>query len=237
MIQRLRINVADDQTIASLKSLNTSSATWFGFPALEVNAGKDIVLGYQATSPGIFPQSRYSVQLHGDSAFRSSRVMKNGFATVGDSWHHYMGMSLDSFDDTGIWIVNGYADKSKNWGYAIGKVLGKAVPDLDVLQAYVQKGTKSPYELRLLVDNLGDGAAPPTRTALTLTRRGSPDIPLKTFHTPAIPAGRRTKTFVVRLRLPAGTVGAGYTLRVDLDADKQVREYDEGNNTLFVLAP
>ena len=72
--------------------------------------------------------------MHSEDVFDSSRVMKSGEGAV-DGWHHYLGMSVDGFDGTGVWMINGYGDPSKQWGYAFAKVLGKPVADLDVLEA------------------------------------------------------------------------------------------------------
>jgi hypothetical protein len=128
-------------------------ALWFGFPSLEVTAFGDAVLSYDGTSPGLFPQARYSVWPAHEHDIRSSQVLKRGRATVNSSWHHYLGMSVDSFDDMGIWMINGYADASTSWGYAFGKVLGKGVADLAMLQSSVERtsgGDTPGYRLSLV---------------------------------------------------------------------------------------
>src|SRR5262249_51434685 len=160
-----------------LVTVGAKNATWFAFPAIEVNDRGDIVAAYQGTSARIFADARYSVLEHSDNQFRSSRVMKAGEGAAG-SWHHYLGMSVDSFDGTGVWMINGYGAPGGGWAYAFGKVLGNPVPDLDVLEAYVEPGSHGPesFRLHLIYDNLGDGNAAATSAKLILTRPGSPGI-------------------------------------------------------------
>ena len=88
----------------------------------------------------------------------------------------------------------------------------------------------------VLVDNLGDGAAPATSGRLTLTRRASPDIKVTTFPVPALGPGHQTKV-TVRFAVPAAAVGKGYSLEIDLDAKHHVNEYDESNNSTSIAAP
>ena len=238
-ITRLLLSYGSQAEISGAVTFGPTDATWFGFPAIEVNNQGDIVAAYQGTSPKIFPDARYSVWTPSDSGFESGRVMKSGEAAVGYGWHHYLGMSVDGFDGTGVWMINGYGDPSKNWGYAFGKVLGKPVADLDVLQASLSPGSSGPrsFKLDLLVDNLGDGNAPATTDALTLTRHGSPDIPIKTFQVKAIAHGvhhQRTVSFKAPSTLGGLT---GYTLEVKLDSKHQLQEYDEANNKASVPLP
>ncbi len=238
VILRLKLAVADDRTIGGgVDIFSPAGATWFAFPSVEVNSKHDVVVDYHGTSMKTFPDERYSIWLHGEDQIRSSRVLEGGHAVVSD-WHHYLGMSVDSFDNTGIWMINGYADKAKQWGYAFGKVLGKPIADLDILQAFVESAnsTKKPFKLALVVDNLGDGAAPATSGRLTLTRRASPDIKVTTFPVPALGPGHQTKV-TVRFAVPAAAVGKGYSLEIDLDAKHHVNEYDESNNSTSIAAP
>jgi subtilase family serine protease len=117
-------------------------------------------------------------------------------------------------------------------------VLGKPVADLDILQAFVDSATSTnkPYKLALVVDNLGDGAAPATSGRLTLTRRASPDIKVATFPVPALGPGHHAKV-TVRFAVPAAAAGKGYSLEIDLDAKQHVDEYDESNNSTSITAP
>jgi hypothetical protein len=173
-----------------------------------------------------------------ESTFASSRVLKSGEAAV-DGWHHYLGMSVDGFDGTGVWTINGYGGPSKHWGYAFGKVLGKPVADLDVLNASVAPGPGGPraFQLDLFVENLGDGDAPATTGALTLTRSGSPDIPIETFQLPGVAHGA-SKERTVSFTVPSTAGGlVGYSLEVALDSEDRLEEYDEADNKAFVPLP
>jgi hypothetical protein len=240
-IAALNVGVTADETIGGPGSFNVTNWLWFGFPSLEVNAGGDVVLAYDGTSPRLFPEARYSVWPGNEKDVRSSQALKRGRNTVNYGWHHYLGMSVDSFDDTGIWMVNGYADKSTNWGYAIGKVLGTRVADLTVLQSFVERtsgGDTPRYRLTLVVQNLGDGTASATSVRLFLARRGSPDLALKSVELPSLGPGHRTKHWILNVTTPGGAVSGGYvSLGIELDAKKQLKEYDEGNNTSYVTLP
>ena len=237
-ITKLTLSYGSQEEISGAVTFGTAGATWFGFPAIEVNDHGDVVAAYQGTSPKTFADARYSVWEHSEDLFRSSRVMKAGGATV-DSWHHYLGMSVDSFDGTGVWMINGYGDPSKTWGYAFGKVLGKPIPDLDVLQASVEPGPsgRRSFKLDLTYDNLGDGDAPAVSGKLRLTRAGSPNITIKTFDLAAIGHGAHSDR-IVHFKVPATPTPLGdYSLRIDLDSTHQLKEYDESNNRAAVALP
>jgi hypothetical protein len=239
VLSKLKLAVADDQTIGgSVGPFSPGGATWFGFPSAEVNKEHDIVVAYHGTSTTIFPDARYSVWEHGEKDVRSSRVLEHGQAAVSD-WHHYLGMSVDGFDRTAIWMITGYGDKSNAWGYAFGKVLGKRVADLEPLQAYVDKTTSTtkPFQLTLVLDNLGDGAAPVTTGRLTLTRRGSPNVRVTSFTVPALAPGALSTPVIVPFAVPAAANSPGYSLQVDLDTKHQLAEYDESNNSISIAAP
>jgi len=233
---KLKLSVADDETITGNGS--PPNGNWFAFPSVEVNSRHDIVLAYNSTSTKTVPDVRYSVFMHGEDQIRSSRLLQPGLAAV-DGRHDYLGMSVDPFDQHGVWMIDGYGDSSGGWAYAFGKVLGKKVPDLEPVQAYVTKtGTTSkPYQLTLVVNNLGDGAAPATTARMKLTKRAATTIPIKSFSLPKIPAGGLSAPMQVSFSEPAAAVGHGYTLEIALDSNHQVYEYDEGNNTIAIAAP
>jgi hypothetical protein len=240
-IELLTYSTEADRTIGDADT-EPDKAFSFGFPAVEVNHAGDAVLSYDGTSPQVFPQARYRVWLGDEDDIRSSQVLKRGAATVHSHWHHYLGMSVDSFDDMGIWMINGYADTSTNWGYAFGKVLGNGVADLAVLQSSIEQtsgGDTPGYRLSLVIQNLGDGAAPATSVRLFLARRGSPELDLKSVELASLGPGRRTKHWILNVTTPAGAVAGGYlSLGIELDAKNKLRqEYDKANNTSFVTLP
>ena len=139
--------------------------------------------------------------MHSDSVFGSSRVLKSGEGTV-DGWHHYLGMSVDGFDGTGVWMINGYGGPSEAVGLRVregarqtGSRPGSAqglprsrLPWAEIVQARpVRRQPRRRQRAR-------DDHAP------DLTRHGSPDIPIKTFQVKAIAHGaqhERTVNFQV----------------------------------------
>jgi hypothetical protein len=236
-IARLKLSYEDQYEISGAVTFGTTGATWFGFPAIEVNDKGEVVAEYQGTSPKIFPDARYSVLTDPKGIFASSRVMKTGEGPASD-WHHYLGMSVDGFDGTGVWMINGYGGTS-GWAYAFAKVLGKPAPDLDVLQASVAPGSAGPssFELDLFVDNLGDGNAPATSGTLTLTRYGSNPIAVRTFKVPAVAHGAN-KEETVEFTVPSTPKPVGeYSVEIRLDSGHQLTEYDETNNKASVRLP
>ena len=82
-----------------------------------------------------------------------------------------------------------------------------------------------------------NGNAPATSGALTLTRRGSANIPIKTFQVKAIAHGAHHER-TVSFKVPSTPGGlAGYTLEVKLDSKHQLQEYDEADNKASVPLP
>jgi hypothetical protein len=155
-------------------------------------------------------------------------------AIKGGGWHHYLGMSIDGFDDTAIWMINGYA-KGGGWAYAIGKVLGKTFADLEpkafLPQALPGGGGK--YSIKVVVANLGDRAATPTRArvALARSRAGGASILLGSLRIPKIaPGGHATVASTINVPKRARVAAYPY-LRLTLDSTRKLKEYGERNNT------
>lgn len=237
-ISRLKLGYGSQQEISGAFALGANGPTWFGFPSIEVNDSGDVVASYQGTSPKIFADASYSVMKRSESTFGSSRVMKSGEGPA-DGWHHYLGMSVDGFDGTGVWMINGYGGAPGGWSYAFAKVLGKPVPDLDVLKASVAPGSGGPrsFELDLYVDNLGDGDAPATSATLTLTRHGSKPVAVETLKVPAIAHGANDSRTVDFTAPPTPKDLGGYSLEIQLDSGQKLTEYDEANNRATVPLP
>jgi CARDB len=241
---QLEVQVTADRTFGGPVTVDVRKLFWSVYPALEVNGAGDVAFSYNSSSPFLFPQARYSIWRHNENDVRSSRVLANGQSTIGSSdddfkgsWHHYLGMSVDGFDGTSIWMINGFADASHGWNYAIGKVFGKRHPDLAVLQSFIEPTGTGDYRLSLIVQNLGDGAAPASSASLSLSRSGAGTIPLESIAVPKLEPGGRSAVLHATITTPAGASHTDVTAKLKLDARQQLQEYDESNNTTSVAFP
>ena len=233
------LEVAVDRTFGGSNILDPpGQKAWYGFPSLEVNENGDAALVYNRSAAWLYPESRYSVYFLKEKDIRASRVLKAGKSAVNSGrWHHYVGTSVDGFDDTGIWMINGYGRKGF-WAFAIGKVLGKTFADLEagaVLVNSPQGSGSQTYKISIKIGNLGDRAARPTRARLSLarTKTGSGGIPLKSIEVSKLGSGHwTTVTATVEVSARARAAGLRY-LRVSLDSTKKLKEYGEQNNTAY----
>jgi hypothetical protein len=242
-ITHVAATLVTDRTVSGENESQPAKSIWFSFPAVDVNARGDAVISYDGTSPTRFPQARYSVWLAHESDVRGSRVLKNGLSTLGSSshgwqagWHHYLAMSVDGFDGRGVWLINGYANASHGWSYAIGKVLGGRVADIAVVRAAVEpeggSGSRT-YRVTFDVANLGDGAAPARSARVALVHPESPDVRLGSVAVPRVRPGRRL-SFSLDVTAPplAGYEAIGITLPT-----VGRREYDSSNDNAYLALP
>ncbi len=239
------LDVAVDRTFGGRNILDPQGKkAWYGFPSVEVNKKGDAALVYHRSAAWLYPEARYSVYFLKEKDIRPSRVLRAGNSPIAaGKWHHYVGTSVDGFDNTGIWMINGYA-KNGRWAYAIGKVLGKTFADLEpgvVLKGLTGSAKSGKYRVSVGIANLGDGAAGKTRARLSLTRTNGPHaglgMPLGTIPVPKVGSGRRTMV-AATVQVPGRALGAGYRyLRVGLDSTKTLREYGEKNNVVYTPLP
>ena len=151
----------------------------YGMPAVEVNKDGNAALTYIRAGITIFPEARYSVLYGNEDDVRPSRALHAGDYTLGKpntsrgateavtGKFDISGISVDGFDDTGIWMIDPYSTKVKNkaqgqWQLAVGKVFGKRRSDLQIERIRRRlKGRKLTLGFR--TRNLGDGAAVSTK--------------------------------------------------------------------------
>jgi hypothetical protein len=222
---------------------------WQVFPALEVNKDDSAAFVFQRSGAGVSdPEARYSVYYKGEPQLRPSALLRGAKAANKDGWHHYVGMAVDPYNKTGIWMIDGATAKSGKWNFVVGKVLGKAQPNLGFEYAIAKiigggPGKRRRINLTLRLGNLGDGSARANKAAIYLTRRrgaGSSRARKKQILLKRIRIGRlrpgRAKTIKLTLRLPARRRGYRY-LRINLDAQKKLKEYGEGDNSAYVRLP
>jgi hypothetical protein len=229
-------------------------------PAVEVNKDGNAALTYIRAGTTIFPEARYSVLYGNEDDVRPSRALHAGDYTLGKQntirgateavtgKFDISGISVDGFDDTGIWMIDPYSTKVKNkaqgqWQLAVGKVFGKRRSDLQIERIRRRlKGRQLTLGFR--TRNLGDGGAGSTKLRVSLVRRVAGArvsrgraLRLRTIRLPRLGVGR-TRSVKLKLRLPSAGRRRGYRfLRVELDAGRRLREYSERNNTSHLRLP
>jgi PKD repeat protein len=219
---------------------------WYLFPVLEANKSGDAAFVYQRAGAGVSdPEVRYTVYYEAEAGPRPSGLLKLAKGPVG-GWHHYVGVSVDPWDGTGIWMIDGYGRKGGGWNYVVGKVLGSAQPNLAFEQAAAKavggaSGTGRVYRLTLVLRNEGDGAGRASKAAIYLARAKRAgaslagkkrQVLLERIRLPRLRSGR-ARTIRLRVRVPARRRAFRY-LAIKLDAGGRLREYDERNNTAYV---
>ena len=95
-----------------------ASGTVTFFPAIAVNINEDVIIGFSASAPTIFPGAYYAGRFVGDPAgfVNPSVVVRAGldsyvrtFGAGRNRWGDYTGASVDPTDDKSFWIFNEYA--------------------------------------------------------------------------------------------------------------------------------
>lgn len=113
--------------------------TYTFFPSLAVNETGDMVIGFSASAPTIYPGAYFAGRFLTDPAGKvgASRVLREGldyyirmFGGERNRWGDYSGISVDPSDETKFWVFNEYARTRGNlfsgedgrWGTAFGQV-------------------------------------------------------------------------------------------------------------------
>jgi hypothetical protein len=95
-----------------------ATGTFTFFPSIAVNSTEDVIIGFSASAPTIFPGAYYAGRFVGDPAgtVNSSVVVRAGldfyvrtFGAGRNRWGDYTGASVDPTDDKSFWIFNEYA--------------------------------------------------------------------------------------------------------------------------------
>ncbi len=109
---------------------DVSGATFYFYPAINVNANGDALLGYCQSSSSSFASAAYSFHAATDAAntMQSGVVYKSGVAayykTYGggrNRWGDFTGTGVDPSDNS-FWNFNQWANSSNMWGTVIANV-------------------------------------------------------------------------------------------------------------------
>jgi uncharacterized membrane protein len=128
-----------------------------------------------------------------------------------------------------------YATSAGNYGYVVGKVLGTTLADLfskgiSLSTDAVRAGDDFTIDIR--VRNQGDGHTIRTRAAVYLSADDTisgDDRVLEEVTIPAIQPGHE-RVIAVKIRLPRDVPAGAYSIGVNLDSGRRLREYLVDNN-------
>ncbi len=125
-----------------------ASGTYTFMSSIAVNVNDEMVLGFAASAPTIYPGAYYAGRIPTDPAGTTpyTGTLKAGedyyYRTFGGSrnrWGDYSGMSVDPADDITFWIYNEYAStrgtvfssyptEDGRWATAFGKIVDPPLP-------------------------------------------------------------------------------------------------------------
>lgn len=230
----------------------------YGLPGIAVNKDSDIAVVYTRTSPMLYSEARYSTWLHGELDVRPSNTLKPGggpipanFAdclclaegncpknTCGEPHPDTAGVAVDPFDRTGVWMAHVYANSSGGFSTAVGKIFGKAHPDLSILQLDFSPKTAKVgdfIQVQYTLHNGGDGLAGGIRSTARLvplaTTMARPEIWIGEDEVSNLASGSSVnRTFPVKLAadVPPGS----YAIEVQVQMrDPNMTEYSTDDNT------
>ena len=223
----------------------------YGLPGIASNKHGDIAVVYQRTSRKMFIQTRFSTWMHNEFDIRPSRELEKGKGAIPPDplkcplassckviQTDTAGVSLDPFDDTGIWMGHAFADSDGSFTVSVGKVFGNQHPDLSLWSASlttpltVKAG--DPVEVKFQLHNGGDGNAPESQVELLLVPApGMRAIPLA-HTTPQNLPPDSTPRDTVSGKIPASLRNGDYTVKVRAKLKPGVAQYTDTNDTRTV---
>jgi hypothetical protein len=218
---------------------------WMG--SIRLNGQSELGLGYSISSTTLYPGIRYTGQSAsayaagaGTLDLAEQTVVTGAYAqTSYNRWGDYAGISIDPMDDKTFWFTTEYigaaqARKTRIFNFQVGSA--PAQPDLvaqgqSVTPTSVQDGQTTTAACSVM--NQGAASAGTSNLKYYLSADntfGAGDILLGTDAVPALNESSSTP-FSKVLTIPAGTTPGTYYILFVADADAQVTEVNENNNT------
>lgn len=222
---------------------------WMG--SIRLNGQSEIGLGYSVSSTSVYPGIRYTGQTaaayaagNGTLDLAEQTILTGTYSqTAYNRWGDYSGLSVDPSDDRTFWYTNQYigtssARKTRIASFQVGSA--PATPDL-----VVQSPAANPVSLLAGASTTAScsvsnqGGAPAAASVLkyylsTDNAYGAGDVLLATDAVASLNAGATAAVSEV-LTIPSGTTAGSYYILFVADADAQVTESNETNNTGSVL--
>ena len=226
-----------DRTIdVSDSGLGTLTAK--GFPELQVNRFGDVAIAYMAAGlPNVRQGAYYSVYSPASDELAERRTLHagEGIIPAGEDDVDHGGTALDPADNESIWMAHFYATSGGTYRYVVGKVFGTTLADLfsrgiSLSTDAVRAGGDFTIDIR--VRNQGDGHTIGTRATVYLSADDTisgDDRALEEVTIPAIQPGHE-RVITLSTRLPRDVPEGTYSIGVNLDSDRRLREYVVDNN-------
>lgn len=218
---------------------------WMG--SIRLNGQNEIGLGYSISSTTLYPGIRYTGQSAtayaagaGTLDLAEQTVVTGSYSqTSYNRWGDYAGLSIDPSDDKTFWFTTEYigasqARKTRIFSFQVGTA--PAQPDLvtqgqSVSPASVQDGHTTTAACTVLNQGAASAGASSLKYYLSTDNTyNAGDILLATDAVAALNAGSGIAVSEV-VTVPAGTTPGTYYLMFVADADAQVAEVNENNNT------
>jgi hypothetical protein len=218
---------------------------WMG--SIRLNGQNEIGLGYSISSTSVYPGLRYTGQSAtayaagaGTLDLAEQTVVTGAYSqTSYNRWGDYAGMSVDPTDDKTFWYTSEYigalqARKTRVFSFQVGSA--PAQPDLvtqsqTVTPSSVQDGQTTTAACTVL--NQGAAAAGASTLKYYLSTDNSysaGDVLLSTVAIAALNSNASAVSSQV-VTIPAGTAPGTYYVLFVADANAQVAEVNENNNT------
>jgi hypothetical protein len=218
----------------------------YGLPGIASNKDGDIAVVYGRSSPKMFMEARFSTWLHNALDFLPSRELHKGEAPLGADCTapckpvhpDTAGVSVDPFDQQGIWIGQSFADASAKSKVEVGKVFGDRHPDLWVYSGTLTAPT-TPLKaggiiaVNFLMLNVGDGAAQDARAEMLLVADDGKKTSLGETPSSKLDAGHTLSNNLVG-KIPSSLSKGAYKVEIRARLKSGEKQYSEDNDVLSV---
>ena len=218
----------------------------YGLPGIASNKDGDIAVVYGRTSPRMFMEARFSTWLHNELDFRPSRELHQGESPLGadctapckDRHPDTAGVSVDPFDQQGIWIGHAFADSGSNAMLEVGKVFGDQHPDLWVYSGTLTAPTTGVFAgsiiaVNFLMLNVGDGAARDASGELLLVADDGKKTSLGQTPPSKLNAGDTISTNLPGT-IPSSVKQGAYKVEIRAKLKSGEKQYSDDNDVLEV---
>jgi hypothetical protein len=232
----------------------TGSVFDYGWPAAGINVNNDMAIMTVRTDVSVFPELRMSAWGATDADLRSSILARAGSAALYPpttcckfhAWVDTSGVSVDPFDETGIYFAQEYANEVgyNNYRELVAKEFGVTLPDIaaDSLSASattIKRGTS--VTLTMTAVNQGDATMPASSGQWFLSTNNvitATDTTLgTTFAVGSIATADVSSAIDKSVTIPATTTPGTYFIGACLDSTNVATEYRESMNNCNSGAP
>jgi hypothetical protein len=208
------------------------TVNWYGYPAPAENKHGDLIIAYHRTGPSLAPEARYTAWMHGEAQQRPSNVLQAGTGNLPSGARPDTGgVSVDPFDDTGIWMAHLYA-KNGAAPVAVGKVFGEKHADLAVSDVSFFFTETSALHVEWTVADRGDAPAGRSSAAVSLVCARDRRLSLGKIAVEELRPGE-TRALQASVALPKTYPPGPCRVHVEAALAERAAEYSLANNGAF----